>query len=258
MDFDNFNLARDYYYLAFLLLGAGVGCVLNRLRKRSTHRSRNWAVVSGLCFFSGALAVLTLAIIYSNGLILLETSLYPYLGILAAIMILAFRFPRAAGFPLILILGVFIVWISYGYLRFPVVNDSGRLRITREANGFIHVIPVMNPLEKPLPVLSFQADGNDQSLEFRAFCFSFSKVLPVIGGICRGDVAEIRCGEELLYVDPRFSNKLFQPLFLSADDVLSSKSFFSLKEVPAELKFGRLRPGEGVTVFFDGENITFH
>ena len=258
MDFENFNQARDCYYLAFLLLGAGIGCILGRFRKNSTHRSKNWAVVAGLSFFSGALAALTVAIIYSNGRILLETSLYSYLGILAVVMILAFRFPRAAGFPLILISGLFIVWISYGYLRFPVINDSGRLRITRETNGLIHVLPVQNPLDKALPVLSFKADGNNQVLEFRALCFSFSNVLPVIGGVCRGDIAEIRCGEELLYADPRFSNKLFPGLFLNADDVLSSKRLFSLIDVPAKLELRGLRSGDGLTVFFDGNTLTFH
>ena len=258
MDFENFNPARDFYYLAFLCLGAGVGCILNRLRKKSTHRSRNWAVVAGLCFFSGALASLTIAVIYSNGRILLETSLYPYLGILAMLMILACRFTRAAGFPLILILGVFTIWISYGYLRFPVVDDSGRMRITREANGLVYVIPVPKPSDKHFPVLSFQADRDDQALEFRAFCFSFNRVLPIIGGVCRGDIAEIRCEEELLFADPRFSSKLLPGLFLGADNVLSSKRLFSFKEIPALLELGELGAGKGLTVFFDGENLTFH
>jgi len=261
MDFDHFAPARDYYYLTALLLGAGIGCFLNRFRRNATRRFRNWSITIGLIFFSGAFAALAAAIIYSTGRILLETSLYPYLGILAAVLILAFRFPKAAGFPIILISGVFIIWISYGYLRFPAVNDSGRLRITRESNGLIHVIPVVNSAgarnsgvnsgEYPLPVFSFQAEGDNQVLEFRAFCFSFSRVLPLVGGVDRGDIAEIRCGYDVLYTDQRFGNKLFPGLYLGADTMLAAWHFFSIQEIPAKLELRRLRSGEGLTVYFN-------
>jgi len=262
MDFEKFAPARDYFYLAAILLGAGIGCILNRFRKRSTRRFRNWVVTVGLIFFSGTLAALSAAIIYSDGHILLETSLYPYLGILAAVLILACRFPRAAGFPVILISGVFIIWISYGYLRFPAINDSGRLRITREGNGFVHVIPVVNSsgtktAEKTIPVFSFQASGDNQVMEFRAFCFSFSGVLPVIGGVRRGDIAEIRCGEELHYTDARFGNKLFSGLYPGADTLLASKRFFTFQEIPATLELRKLRPGEGMTVFLNETDLVF-
>ena len=257
MDFENFCPARDFYYLAFLLLGAGTGCILNRWRRKSTHRSRNWAVVTGLCFFSGAFAALTLAIIYSNGRILLSTPLYPYLGFIAVIMILALRFPKAAGFPLIILAGVFVVWISCGYLRFPVVNDTGLLRLTRETGDLVHIIPVSNEAEKAHPVLSFRPGENSRTMEFRAFSFSFSGYLPVVGGVTRGDIAEIRCGEELLYADPRFSNKLFAGLYLRADSVLSSKQLFSFNELPAVLELKKLKPGEGLTVFFEESGLIF-
>jgi len=257
MEFDQFSLARDYFYLAALFLGAGIGCILNRFRKKSTGRSRNWAITAGLCFFSGTLAALTMAIIHSNGLILLETSLYPYLGFLTAILILAFRFPRVAGFPAILVTGVFLVWISYGYLRFPVINDSGRLRVTKEGNGLVHIIPILNSTEKALPVFSFKPEGNEQVLEFRAFSFTFSKVLPVVGGLNCGDIAEIRCEEELLYKDPRFSNGLFPRLYPGSDNILSNTRIFSSQEIPAKLELRKLKPGEGLTVFFDGMEITF-
>ena len=249
MDFENFNQARDYYYLAAMLLGAGIGCILYRFRKKSTSKTRNWAIVAGLCFFSLAFAALTVAIIYSNGLILLAGPLYPYLGVLAILLVLAFRFPRAAGFPLILVCGVFIVWISYGYLRFPLINDTGRMRITRESNGIIHVIPAANNGEKSIPVLSFQSTGNGQAMEFRAFCISFSKLLPYIGGVKRGDIAEIRCGDELLYSDPRFSSKFFPSLYTGVDNTLFARRFFTIKEIPAKLELKRLKAGEGLTVF---------
>ena len=261
MEFEKFAMARDYYYLAALLLGAGIGCILNRWRRRSTRSFRNWSVTIALILFSGALAALAGAILYSTGQILLDKSLYPYLGILAALMIPAFRFPRAAGFPIIVLSGIFIIWISYGYLRFPAINESGRLRITRETNGLIHVLPAAGPADEnktekntggnPIPVLSFQPTGSGQALEFRIFTFSFLKALPVVGGVSRGGIAEIRCGDEELYTDQRFSKKLFPGLYLGADTALASKRFFSIQENSAKLELRKLRSGDGLTVFFD-------
>ena len=271
MEFEKFALARDCYYLAALLLGAGIGCILNRFRRKSTRSFRNWSITFALLLFSGALAALAGAIIYSTGQILLERSLYPYLGIPAALMILAFRFPKAAGFPLIVLSGIFIIWISFGYLRFPEIDESGRLRITRETNGLVHIIPAQHsayentadikPRGKTIPVLSFQSAGNNQVLEFMIFSFSFSKALPLVGGVNRGDIAWIRCGDDTLYADPRFSNKLFPGLYLGADTLFASRRFFSIQENSAKLELRRLRSGEGLTVFFneteDGTGLVF-
>jgi len=260
MDFEKLAPARDYLYLFALLMGAGFGSILNRFRKHCSRSFRNWSITIALILFSGALAALSAAVIYSNGKILMETSLFPYLGILMALFLLSFRFPKAAGFPVIIISGVFIVWLSYGYLRFPPINDSGRLRITRETSGLIHVIPAAAPAkapEKTLPVFSFQSSGNDQVLEFRAFSFSFLKALPVIGGVNRGDIAEIYSGDEIYYTDPRFGKKLFPGLYLGADAILASKRFFSIEEIPAKLELRRLRSGEGLTVFLSETELTF-
>jgi len=267
MDFENYAQARDFFCLFAMLLGAGIGCILNKCRKNTTRNFRNWNITAALIFFSGALAAMAAAVIYSNGRILMETSVYPYAGILAALLTAALRFPKQAGFPLIIVSGVFIVWISYGYLRFPVIDDSGRLRITREANGSVHVIPVMaadsaNTAGKSFPVLTFQSSGS-QVMEFRAFCFAFSRALPLIGGVTRGDIAEISSSSgELLYTDPRFSSKFFPRLYMGADTVLAAKHFFSVMEIPAKLEMRRLRGGEGLTVFFNktenGINLVFH
>jgi len=260
MAFENFAPARDYLYLFALLMGAGFGSILNRFRKFSSRSFRNWSITIALILFSGALAALSAAVIYSNGQILMEISLFPYLGIIMALLLLAFRFPKAAGFPIIIISGIFIVWLSYGYLRFPAINETGRLRITRESSGLIHVIPAVTSAkttEKNLPVFSFQSSDNNQVLEFRAFSFSFLKALPVIGGVNRGDIAEIYSGDDVYYTDPRFGNKLFPGLYLGADAILASKRFFTIEEIPAKLELRRLRSGEGLTVFLSETDLTF-
>ena len=124
MDFEYYAAARDFFYLSALLLGAGAGCVLNRYRRRSTARFRNRSITAAFLFFSGAVIALTAALIFSKWMILKEFSLYPLAGIVALVLILAFRFPRALGFPFILATGVFVVWLGYNYLRFPVIDDT--------------------------------------------------------------------------------------------------------------------------------------
>ena len=257
MDFEHFAPARDFFYLAAMFLGAGTGCLLGRFRKNSTRRFRNWSITVALLFFSGMLAAIAISIIYSNGSIFMETSLYPYMGILVLVFVLALRFPRAGGFSFIIIVGIFIVWISCGYLCFPEIKKSDRLRVTRETNGLFHVIPAQNSSGKAFSVLSFKAEGNNQILEFRAFNFAFSRILPIIGGINRGDIAEIRCGDELIYEAPRFSNKLSRSLYLGADAMLAKRHFFSFHEMQAKLDLGKLRPGEGRAVSFDGDKLVF-
>lgn len=155
MDFEHYAAARDFFYLSVLLAGAGIGCVLHRFRRKSTARFRNISITAGLLFFSGAVTALTAAVIFSRGMILKEISLYTPACVLALVLILAFRFPRALGFPLILASGVFVVWLGFNYLRFPVINDSGH----------------------PGP-------------ETRSGSISFPPHIPLIGGVMRGYISE--------------------------------------------------------------------
>ena len=72
MEFEQFAPARDFLYLAALLFGVGAGFILNRFRRGSSARFRSLTVAVGLCFFSGTLAAMTMAIIYSNWMIFQE------------------------------------------------------------------------------------------------------------------------------------------------------------------------------------------
>ena len=245
MDFDHFALARDLFYLSALFFGAGAGSVLRRYRKAETTRSRNRYITLGLILFSLSLASLCAAIIISNGRVFLETSLYPYFILIVVILIAAFQFPRAAGFPLVIAAGIFVVWLSYICLRFPLINDSdnkgGRLRITREANGLVYIIPVTdkNTAIKSFPPLTIQSGENVQILEFTAFSFSFPKAFPVIGGVPRGDIAEIRSGDEVYYTTPHSA----------------PYRFFPVQQIPAKLDLKKLRAGEALAVFLSKTDL---
>ena len=273
MGFENFFAARDFIYLFALLMGSGAGFILLRFRKVTTIRFRNIAVTVGFCFFSGAAAALTAATIYSNGMIFRESAFYIPIAVLAVITMLAFRFPRAAGFPLIIISGIFIVWLGLTILRFPVINDSGLVRVNRELNGLVRVMLVSQNetghnrtaesgftgesgvITESGVAASFYPPKEDAVLEFRSYCLSLSKIIPLIGGVTRGVIAEIRCDNEIYYTDPGFGKKLFPGLGVNAR--LASKRFLSIWEIPAKLELRKLRPGEGLTVFLNETELVF-
>ena len=255
MDFEQFAIARDFYYLAAVLMGAGIGCVLGRSRKNSTRRSKNWALTVGLCFFSGAVTALTAAIIYSKGLILLETSLYPYLGVLTVVLILAFRFPKTAGFPIFLIAGVLIIWMGYTYLRFPGVDASGGnglYRITREGNELVQLFPARELKENSNSSFSFRITGKTSALEFRVFFSSFSRPFPFVGGRTRGAIMEIKSNGGLLYEDTSLAGTFFPNQFKFTDPRV-----FTFWEVTGKLETRRLPPGSSLTVFLKDSGLVF-
>ena len=262
----NFAPARDFFYLAALLLGAGIGCILNRFRRIDSHQTtrrredaahfRNLSVTAGLCLFSGALAALTAASVYSNWMIFEESALFLPLGITAAVMALAFRFPKAAGFPLILAAGVFVVWMGYIWTCFPVADGSGYGRVIRDGNGSVYIRLTSPGGAAPDTSLSLQPAGEGAILEFRALRISVSKYFPLVGGVSRGVVAAVKKNNELLYEDPRLGQKFFGGIYLQSDTVPVENPgrVFSLQQGLGELKTNELPPGVSLTILF-GESV---
>ena len=280
MDYNNFASARDFLYLAALFLGAGLGCILNRFRRtdsaqghrpgKKIARFRNLTVTAGLYFFSGTLAALTAAIIFSNWIIFTETTLYLPLVILTIILALAFRFPKAVGFPLILVSGVFVVWVGYACLRFPAIDGTAWGRVVLDGNNFVHV-RLLSPseLESAAPgsadspmsdtSLFFQVKGADSVLEIRAICISVPKYFPLMGGVNRGVISEIRNGNELIYSEPRFDKVIFPGLNFrpGSDRQEVSARFISFQEALGRLEAKDLLPGISRTIQFEGSSLTF-
>jgi hypothetical protein len=216
MEFENYTAARDLCYLAALFAGAGIGCVLNRFRIKSTLRFRNRAVTLALCSFSGMVAALAGALIYSNGLIVFERPLYIPAFIAAALLVLAVRFPRAAGFPLILISGCAVIWIGYSFLQFPLIaaGESLRVSISNEGNGQYAARFVSRKGTNPEQdlLIHFEGEGRseDRFLEFTFVRVSYAPSFPLIGGETRGIIPEVRNENAVFYTDPRFAGSLLR------------------------------------------------
>ena len=249
----NFAEARDFFYLAALFLGAGIGCILNRYRRKATTRFRNRTVTIGLCFFSGSAAALTAAIIFSNWMIFRETAVYLPIGIIVFLLTLAFRFPRAAGFPIFLISGVCLLLIGFNYLRFPVIDGSACLHLSREADGLLRIQPAPRRENGFSPNPAEASVGDHSALEFRGFCFSFPKIFPLVGGVSRGLIVETKNSDgESLYTDPRFRRGD------KADFLRIHEWLLFYREVSGKLEIKNLPPGTDLTVFFDVDTLTFH
>ena len=261
MDFEQFARARDLFYLAALFLGAGCGCILNRYRIRATIRFRTLSVTAGYCFFSGAAAALFISIIFSNWTIFRETALYLPMVILIALVALIFRFPRAAGFPIFLLTGVLIVFIGYFFLRLPAIDDSVCLRVSRDGNYLVH-FELFQPDElvpgQPdrSPSFSFQAAGDDSGLAINAFCLSPSKAFPLLGGVNRGLITEIRSDNTIIYTDPQFPPGFF--IDPASGDNNHPRPFLRLlspRDASTKLEIRRLLPGIHLSFHFEGDEL---
>jgi len=266
MDFEHFAPARDFFYLSALLLGAGCGCMLNRFRIKSNTRFRIFTVTAGLCFFSGALAALTAAVIFSNWMILKDADLYLPLGIAAFIVLLAFRFPRAAGFPVIIISGIFTVAIAYFCFSFPVIDNKAQVRVMHDGGTLIHIRPTSGfnngtsaPETESDPSISFQTTKEDDVLEFRAQCFAFSKIIPLVGGVSRGVISEILGNEEILYSNSRPPWRALRSFLSKADKKTRNviETLYSVWEIHESLTMSDFPAGTGLTVLFNGPALAF-
>jgi hypothetical protein len=232
--------------------------MLNRFTRKGNARSRNLTVSVGLCLFSGTVAALTLAIIFSNWMIFREVSLYLPSAILAALLALVLRFPRAAGFPLFLIGGAFVVWMGYACLRFPAIDSSGQAQLARDRNGLIHV--KLPPAEAG-PDSSLSLGSSAEFLEFRAYHCSMAKGFPLFGGLDRGLIAEILRDGEAVYKDARVDLQSTQGLhFAPVGNRGFAKimgSFFSITEASGRLDTKKLAPGMGLSVLVEGSALAF-
>jgi len=271
MTFEQFAHARDFFYFAALLLGAGAGCILNRFRRTYSHgknaaRFRNRSVTAGLCFFSGALAAATVAAIYSNWAIFSVRTLYIPLALLALIIALAFRFPRAAGFPLVIIAGVFTVWLGYVCLRFPVVNVSGEGRpeqalgqVVRQGDGSVRMKLLSPAGAAPEASVSLKPPGEDAVLDFSALRITVSELFPLTGGLSRGAITGISSSNGYLYGAPRQANTFFSGPAVQPDMEAKEEPhwFIAFQEVPGRLEVKELSPGVGRTILLEGSSLAF-
>jgi hypothetical protein len=271
MDFEQFAPARDCFYLAALAAGAGIGCVLNRYRRKSTRRFRNLTITLGFCFFAGTAAALGAAVIYSDWKIFQYLSIYLSAGILAAAPALAFRFPRAAGFPCMLLSGLIVVWVGFFCLQFPAITGSPGSFLAQaswDGDALVHVSLASRPgsggteLDQSFSFKLTPADQRGEVLEFRALHLSWPEFFPLIGGEIRGIIVEVRGNGETLYREPRLSRGILAVWYSRARGEepggLAKRLFVFPREIQGELEMENLFPGTQVIISFEEDALSFH
>jgi hypothetical protein len=244
MEFKNLSLARDLLYLSTGLLGIVLRYGISLIRGNSSaHRNR--LITLMLCISSVSVIFFTIAVICSGGAILRSPALLLSAGLVIPLIALAFQFPRAIGFPLVLLGGIGVVLLTMTFLRYPRIDPLGT------PLAFIHIStnqPILrfnypvDPGNKPLVLGS---DTDRESLEFSTVLIRLDERIPLAGGESRGLITKIRTpSKEDYYTHP----------FLSADPAHYG---VSLQSYQGEFNIVPLSPGSDYVVLFDGREIHF-
>jgi hypothetical protein len=256
MEFESFALSRDLLCLAGVLTGATVGYVAGLGKGDTTIRGRNRLITIALVVLSAALAAFAGAVIASRAAIF--DGVLPFIvpALCVPVFALAFRFPRAAGYPLILAGGLLTVWLGYSFLRYPLVKDGGiPLAVLQNdgAGGCLLRLPA-GPADAALStVLPLPETGS--SVELHAVLVGVNRLYPLIGGEERGFVSLVRRGGEILYAEPGFRGRT--GAWYRYLDALQKKRNVGItfRELRSTADTDAILQGMDMRVFIDGEGL---
>lgn len=191
MTFDAFPLGRDLGYGSALFLGISLGILLHIPRARDDPRRKSRLVSLFFILLSLAVAVFAGALIFSNATLLWDREYYLPWILIGGLGLVGCRFPRAAGFPLIVLLGVVISWGSYRYLRSEALsignNPVAFLRVDGQNQisvRFESFNPRISPMGDQLyQILEFQNENGP--LRCSVTILRFHRLVPLVGGTSR-------------------------------------------------------------------------
>jgi hypothetical protein len=258
MEFESFAAARDLLCLTGALMGVTLGYVASLGRGDMTIRMRNRRITILLIVFSAAVAAFAGAIIVSKAAIFDEILLFAAPALCVPVFALAFRFPRVAGYPLILAGGIFTVWLGYSFLRYPPVKD-GEVPLAVLQNdgegGCLLRLP-SGPADAALSAAMPLPEGIS-SVEFHGLFVGVSRFYPLLGGEKRGLVVLVRRNGEIFYTEPGFQGLVGS--WYEYLDVLQKKRSLGItfRELQNTVDIDTIPPGMGIQVFVDGENLIF-
>jgi hypothetical protein len=257
MDFENFSIARDLLFLAGAFVGIALGYLLSLFRKDIAIHSRNRRITLLLLFFSGAVVAFAAAIIVSHGSIFGIPILFISAAVGIPIFALAVRFPRAAAFPLILAGGLFIVWLGFSYLRFPLIKSSSVPVIFNDGAGSYSIKFPASYGDRA--ALSLPASQSLTSLEFQGTRISFGSIYPVIGGTERGEIRAILRDGEFLYRSPLAESPLLRAYYSLLASAFQQELFsIAFQDIEGKSPVDAIPEGANLTVSFDKDSLLFN
>jgi len=244
MEFENFALSRDLWYLFSFCAGAAAGCAIALFLRRSTVRAKNARITAAFCFLSGAVAALALAVIFSTGRIFFAFPVFVPSGILFVLGVLSLCFFKFAA-ALVLAAGLAVVIVTLNFLAYPRAEAGAEfpLNISVQASGdgvMIQRNKVAGSQSVTAEVWNLAQQGAGEDIEVQAIALSADPRWPVFGGERRGEFSLVLKGDEAV-----FAKKTFFLPGITAD------SFRAI--IPAEA----LYPGMTYTTRFDGQSLSF-
>ncbi|MDR3146454.1 MAG: hypothetical protein LBU21_09260 [Treponema sp.] len=259
MDLHAFAVSRDFLYLGAALGGFCLGCLVVLVRVRRLAEKRNRTITLGLCLLSAAIAALMPALIRSGGEIFFIKSLLLSAGALCLVCALAVAFPRAAGFPLVLIGGLVVVWLGAAFLRFPLLESEERLMasVYNPGDGTF----VVNPSGPPDPGqggirIDDMGSPGENPLEFTVSMVEFDPLTPLIGGMRRGALTAIRRDGVALFTNTRWGSPLAGTLY----KFLGTKAPWAglaVREYRTQFGIGDILPGTSRWVYVGRTGLEF-
>jgi hypothetical protein len=207
--------------------------------------------------FSAAVAAFAGAIIVSKAAIFDGILSFAVPALCVPVFALAFRFPRAVGYPLILAGGLVVVWLGCSFLRYPLVKDEGiPLAVLQNdgAGGCLLRLPA-GPADEALSV-TLPLPETGSSVELHAVLVGVDRFYPLTGGEERGFVSLVRRGGEILYAEPGFRGLVGD--WYRYLDALQKKhdAGITFRELRSTINTDAIPPGD-TQVFVGGEGLVF-
>lgn len=254
MEFNNPGTARDLFYLASLFFGAGLGSLLNRWRFHANQRFRSRSTTWGFLLLSAAVVCFALNLILSGGKFFPEFSYYLTGIILAVSALLALRFPRAAGFPLVLAAGFIIVWMAYSFGQFTRYDKDGTFVGYWESSATgqvsIHLITDKT--------ITFFLEAENPDFELSISTVEYVSFIPLAGGEKRGIITELQSSGNILYLDSRYEKGLMGAWYTSMEkiQIKGEGTFAALHKHTIARNKSTLFIENHTRIFFDGSLFT--
>lgn len=252
MTFDAFSLARDLGYGSAFFLGISLGLLLYIPWAGDDVRRKSRLVSLFFILLSVVVALLAGALVYSKATLLWDREYYFPWVLIGVSGVAGCRFPRAAGFPLVVLLGATISWGAYTYLRSEVLsprnNPVGTLRVNGQNQisiRFESFPPESPPIQDQLYTpLEFK---NEKGIPLCSVAIvAFHRLVPLIGGTSRILRVYITQGNRLVVSKPKEwrNPPVWSPVLV-------------LERRDQELPLNSLTPGTRWEIGFEADRLNF-
>jgi hypothetical protein len=260
---DNFYSARDFFYLAGILLGLAAGLFFSVFKKKLNFGQKERRVTAGFWLLSAAIPSAAAAFILSGMELVQDRGILIIACCMMTAGIFAALFPTTFLFPIITAGGLCSVLIAFIFLRYPLISDG--MPVTRVYLGSPDTI-FIEP-EYPKFTLANKVSGGGPrtkyknyynsahpfTFEYAAAAVTINRVIPLIGGQRRSILMALNLVDDRLlrlklYVPSRLEEASIDSLLLYGASPADARSFL------VHIELNDLEPHTNYTIYFDGNS----